>query len=529
MGNCCDTRVLPQQSTVTPFSTDDRPCTKSSLTVGSRKRRNIFTIIRNIYHQNAAVTVDTEEHQAPTCSSTQTPQNKRKAKCGDGSPSEEDEEKSSLRRVKVVSKRSRQSSPFLRNKFRRGTLLPVDAAQCDFTDKSYKGKPQDNLEVVAQCSDGAALPVDKGKGAVKMVETTSKKRRCVSAILKLFSRKRVVAPLKEKRPQVLPGTSKETAPVTTEVVPENANTAPSARGQGEPPVGMVKVETKKRRHIFSFLRGICHKTTVVPQDTQRPSVSKATSTKTTEIKTKDIPENADNKLAQDAQKHTSESIESVEERKRRRISAILKRMECKQAICPSEVRQLQGCTILSPKTRGKSDKVSSFFRKFYRKDSSPFQAPEEPPALEGTSKEMQPTTKRGSHNAPEIKEIFYREEELEYLDEGSSEESQSYGINVPESRETITSTMRQRYFLPDIDNIEDTDTENAQKGVDSQSESTHLEYWDLRNKSSTVSPVSCRRQQTCRLWAPVTHAATWAVYEQQSLGPASEELQQLSA
>jgi hypothetical protein len=38
----------------------------------------VFTIIRNIYHQNAAVTVDTEEHQAPTCSSTQTPQNKRK-------------------------------------------------------------------------------------------------------------------------------------------------------------------------------------------------------------------------------------------------------------------------------------------------------------------------------------------------------------------------------------------------------------------------------------------------------------------
>ena len=38
----------------------------------------VFTIIRNIHHQNAAVTVDTEEHQAPTCSSTQTPQNKRK-------------------------------------------------------------------------------------------------------------------------------------------------------------------------------------------------------------------------------------------------------------------------------------------------------------------------------------------------------------------------------------------------------------------------------------------------------------------
>nr|BAC36662.1 unnamed protein product [Mus musculus] len=219
-------------------------------------------------------------------------------------------------------------------------------------------------------------------------------------------------------------------------------------------------------------------------------------------------------------------------------------MECKQAICPSEVRQLQGCTILSPKTRGKSDKGShnapEIKEIFYREEELEY-------LDEGSLEESQSC----SHNAPEIKEIFYREEELEYLDEGSSEESQSYGINVPESRETIssslvlwispyslklyhrgsslksdfswsnknyvptiqmgwkvhcwkdsfhlyvchmqhhmiTSTMRQRYFLPDIDNIEDTDTENAQKGVDSQSESTHLEYWDLRNKSSTVSPV----------------------------------------
>ena len=38
----------------------------------------------------------------------------------------------------------------------------------------------------------------------------------VSAILKKFSRRRVVAPIKLRRPVVLPGTSKETAPVTTE-------------------------------------------------------------------------------------------------------------------------------------------------------------------------------------------------------------------------------------------------------------------------------------------------------------------------
>ena len=49
--------------------------------------------------------------------------------------------------------------------------------------------------------------------------------------------------------------------------------------------------------------------------------------------------------------------------------------------------------------------VSSFFRNFYRKDSSPFQAPEEPPALEGTSKEMQPTTKRGTVNTEDLLQL----------------------------------------------------------------------------------------------------------------------------
>lgn len=73
------------------------------------------------------------------------------------------------------------------------------------------------------------------------LQATSKKRRCVSAILKKFSRRRVVAPIKLRRPVVLPGTSKETAPVTTEVVPENADSAPSARGQKEPPVEMMKL------------------------------------------------------------------------------------------------------------------------------------------------------------------------------------------------------------------------------------------------------------------------------------------------
>ncbi|NP_001365618.1 uncharacterized protein LOC102631503 isoform 2 [Mus musculus] len=505
MGNCCDTRVLPQECTDTPFSTDDRPRTKSSLTVGSRKRRNIFTIVRNIHHKNPVVPMEAEEHQAPTSSSIQKPQNETKAKHGDGTTSEEDEEKSPLRRVKVASKRSQHRIPFLRNKCRRGSLLPMDAQECDFIDTSCEGKPQNNLEVVAECSDGAALPVDKGKGPVKMAEATSKKRRCVSAILKKFSRRRVVAPIKLRRPVVLPGTSKETAPVTTEVVPENADSAPSARGQKEPPVGMVKEETKKRRHIFSILRGICHKTTVVPQDTQRPPVSKATSTKATEIKAKDIPEN-------------NETMESVEERKQRRISALLKRVEEKQAMAPPEVCGPQVCNIPSPKTNVRHDKenataasplskdhtsqsvtmvepkgfkFSSVFRKFYRTDSSPPQAPEKPSALKGASKETQPTIKTGSQCTPEIKEIFCKKEEFEYHDEGSWEEYQSYfphGIHVPDSRQTIASTL----IGSCIAEVGDTDMEKEQNTLDSTEnfpEAIEVQQWELRKTSNTVAPA----------------------------------------
>nr|XP_034340245.1 uncharacterized protein LOC117693628 [Arvicanthis niloticus] len=153
-----------------------------------------------------------------------------------------------------------------------------------------------------------------------------------SSILKKFSRKKTVAPLVVKRRQVLPVAFTETAQITTEVLPENADAAPSAGEQGEPPVGMAKEERKKRRHIFSILRGICRKKTVTPQDTKTPSASEGPSTKTTEKNTKDLPENTDNQLTPDDQKRTPDTMESVEVRRRRLISLLIKTIKEKQAM-----------------------------------------------------------------------------------------------------------------------------------------------------------------------------------------------------
>ena len=46
----------------------------------------------------------------------------------------------------IVSVNASPGIPFLRNKCRRGSLLPMDAQECDFIDTSCEKKPQDNLE-----------------------------------------------------------------------------------------------------------------------------------------------------------------------------------------------------------------------------------------------------------------------------------------------------------------------------------------------------------------------------------------------
>lgn len=252
---------------------------------------------------------------------------------------------------------------------------------------------------------------------------------------------------------------------------------------------------------------------------QRPSVSAAPSTKTTEIKTKDIPNNTDNTLEQDVQKTTSKTMESEEARKRRRIDALLKRIEEKKAIGPTEVMGPQVCNVAPPETTEKNEEENadtclpvdedntaksmtkvasrrfkcfpSIFRRFYRKDPGPSQAPEEPPLPASTTKEPPQIIKTGPQNVPDIKQIFCREEEFEPHDEGSWEEYQTYfhgGVPVPDSRHTIASTMVGSY----VAQVGDTDVEQQQQELDSKESYPHVievQQWEKRKVPSTIAPA----------------------------------------
>ncbi|XP_052045355.1 nucleolar and coiled-body phosphoprotein 1-like [Apodemus sylvaticus] len=244
-------QVLPVHTPATPSSS-----VESSSKVESRKGRNIS---RNVHHKTA-VHWDIEEPEAQASTSREKPQIKIKvsAKRADSASSEEDEEKSPLRRVKVAPKKNGKRSDTLKKLCRKRTLpLTDDVEGSNFIDETCTEKPQNKTEVnleevppVPECQDSATLPMDKDKAPVKMER--SRNRRSVLAILRKFSRKRTVAPLEVERPQVLPGTSRETAHATTEVVPKNPDAVPSAGGQGETPVGIEKVATKKRRRSMYY-------------------------------------------------------------------------------------------------------------------------------------------------------------------------------------------------------------------------------------------------------------------------------------
>ncbi|XP_052044937.1 uncharacterized protein LOC127689375 isoform X1 [Apodemus sylvaticus] len=244
--------VLPVHTPATPSSS-----VESSSKVESRKGRNIS---RNVHHKTA-VHWDIEEPEAQASTSREKPQIKIKvsAKRADSASSEEEEEKSTLRRVKVAPKKNGKRSNTLKKLCRKGTLpLTDDVEGSNFIDETCTEKTKNKREVnleeevppVPECQDSATLPMDKDKAPVKMER--SRNHRSVLAILRKFSRKRTVAPIEVERPQVLPGTSRETTHATTEVVPKNPDAAPSAGGQGETPVGIEKVATKKRRRSMYY-------------------------------------------------------------------------------------------------------------------------------------------------------------------------------------------------------------------------------------------------------------------------------------
>ncbi|XP_063122062.1 uncharacterized protein LOC501031 isoform X4 [Rattus norvegicus] len=513
-------QLAPEHTTVLPSSTEGK-YSKSSVKVDHRRVQKTINMLQNSHERNVVVPVDAKEAESHASTSRGVTQSGTKVRresgivgssvssalshqplqagtvaresgkvrsslssalsCqplqagtvlpirADSASSDEDQEKSPLRLVKVSSKKSKHGSNILRTMQRKGTIFLIDPEVCQFIDEIRKDKMKNEMEVVPLRIDTTTLPHNEEKAPVKPVEVSSKKRRCVSAILKKISRKRAVVPTDIERPQVLPGTSRETSHILTE-----------AGGQGEPPVGTEKVETKKQKHIFSMFKGICRKSTVTPQDTKIRSVSLAPSTKTREVKTQDKAENTDNTIVPDDQKQTSGTVVSVETRRTRRISDLLKSIEEKQALAPQD--------FMGPEVCGYPPSTVKDNRK--EEEAGPSQVAQQKPP-ETLERVESKGFKFRLQIDTEINQIFYREEEFVPHDEGSWEEYESYfpeGIRVAESRHTMASTVVGSY----IAEVGDTDVEQQQKAINSKEkfpDAIEVQQWELKKLSSTVAPV----------------------------------------
>ncbi|XP_034339985.1 uncharacterized protein LOC117693435 isoform X7 [Arvicanthis niloticus] len=192
---------------------------------------------------------------------------------------------------------------------------------------------------------------------------------------------------------------------------------------------MESVEVRRRRLISLLIKTIKEKQAMDTQNAMGPEVHKDTSAETTVHSKKDVPEHTHNPLASDDQKGTPETMESVEERKRRLYSMILKKLEAMQ----------------------------------------------------------------GMQNVPDIKQLFFKKGEFEPHDEGSWEEYQSYfphGVHVPDSRQTLQmdSTMVESY----IAQVGDSDVEEQQEQLDSKEnfpDAYEVQRWEMRKRPSTLSPA----------------------------------------
>ncbi|XP_038937900.1 uncharacterized protein LOC501031 isoform X8 [Rattus norvegicus] len=324
MGNCCcNTQVAPEHTTVLPSSTEGK-YSKSSVKVDHRRVQKTINMLQNSHERNVVVPVDAKEAESHASTSRGVTQSGTKVRresgivgssvssalshqplqagtvaresgkvrsslssalsCqplqagtvlpirADSASSDEDQEKSPLRLVKVSSKKSKHGSNILRTMQRKGTIFLIDPEVCQFIDEIRKDKMKNEMEVVPLRIDTTTLPHNEEKAPVKPVEVSSKKRRCVSAILKKISRKRAVVPTDIERPQVLPGTSRETSHILTEDKAENTDNTIVPDDQKQTSGTVVSVETRRTRRISDLLKSIEEKQALAPQDFMGPEV-----------------------------------------------------------------------------------------------------------------------------------------------------------------------------------------------------------------------------------------------------------------
>ncbi|XP_060241529.1 uncharacterized protein LOC110541603 [Meriones unguiculatus] len=168
---------------------------------------------------------------------------------------------------------------------------------------------------------------DQEKTPETMVKEKSRKRRFSELIRRIFQKHNVTSQSVEK-PSVSENASAENNQKETEDLPENADRIRvSDDNQGMRPGTLVKVPSKRCRRISTFLSRICQDEDDTYQDEETPPVPEAPSAQENQIKTEDLPENADRiRVSDDNQGMRPGTLVKVPSKRCRRISTFLSRI-----------------------------------------------------------------------------------------------------------------------------------------------------------------------------------------------------------
>ncbi|XP_076773442.1 uncharacterized protein LOC117693435 isoform X6 [Arvicanthis niloticus] len=196
---------------------------------------------------------------------------------------------------------------------------------------------------------------------------------------------------------------------------------------------MESVEVRRRRLISLLIKTIKEKQAMDTQNAMGPEVHKDTSAETTVHSKKDVPEHTHNPLASDDQKGTPETMESVEERKRRLYSMILKKLEAMQENAPSPFEE--------EKTSDSSVNECKMFQT--------------------------------------LNSYFLKKESLNLMMRGPGKNTKALQMD---------STMVESY----IAQVGDSDVEEQQEQLDSKEnfpDAYEVQRWEMRKRPSTLSPA----------------------------------------
>ncbi|XP_052606570.1 uncharacterized protein LOC128118103 isoform X2 [Peromyscus californicus insignis] len=348
MGNCCNNPVVPEHPTVTPSPSDVQKFPNSFVKVEPGIHRCDSNGLGENHQEHIVATENAEILQVQADTSVEVPESETEVYPETSTSSNSPNSVPDLpkRMVKVMSKKNRHVSIIKWRLFRRGTGFPTDVEVPQVQADTSVEVPESETEVYPETSTSSNSPNSVPDLPKRMVKVMSKKNRHDSNGLGENHQEHIVATENAEILQVQADTSVEVPESETEVYPETSTSANSPNSVPDLPKRMVKVMSKKNRHVSIIKWRLFRRGTGFPTDVEVPQVQADTSVEVPESETEVYPETSTSANSPNSVPDLPKRMVKVMSKKNRRVSIIKWRLFRRGTGFPTdvEVPQVQADT-----------------------------------------------------------------------------------------------------------------------------------------------------------------------------------------